>query len=304
MTQKDYYQIMGVARDASAKDIKLAYRRLARKYHPDINKQPNAEEQFKTLGEAYEVLKDPEKRKAYDAGELYQSQFNQQQPNQDPYTRAAQDYGFQNHHSDAFDNDLFESLFRGRFHDIPTPGADRQGKLHVSLEEAYQGTTKTIQLPSIDPNAPARKIKVNIPAGIRSGQPIRLARQGAPGLKGGAEGDLYITIEIDKHPLFDVMGDDIYLTLPIAPWEAALGAQIKVPTLGGPVGLKIPPGSQGGQTLRLKHRGLQGKISGDQYVLLKIVIPAPRTEQDKHFYQKMAEAMPFNPRETWGMSND
>ncbi len=307
MTEKDYYKIMGLTRDATEKDIKVAYRRLARKYHPDLSKDPHAKEQFQALGEAYEVLKDKTKRKAYDEGQLYQSQFNQQTHQESPYARGHASeggFGFHPGMGEEIDGDLFESLFGGggRFHRGPRPGANRQGTLHVSLEEAYNGTVKIIQLPSVDPtHSEARKVKVNIPAGIRSGQPIRLAGQGEPGTQGGPLGDLYLTIEIDKHPLFDVMGDDIYLTLPVTPWEAALGASIKIPTLGGVVGLKIPPGSQGGQTLRLKHRGLQGKTPGDQYILLKIMIPTPNTDSQKAFYQTMEQEMPFNPREKWGV---
>ena len=295
MSSNDYYQIMGIPRDALPKDIKTAYRRLARKYHPDLNKEPKAEEQFKALGEAYEVLKDPVKRKAYDQGGREEHAFHQQ-------TRHAPSggYAFQEGMNEGINSDLFESLFGGgRARRTPRPGADAQGTLHVSLQEAYHGTVKSIDLPA--PGAKPLRLNVNIPAGIKSGQPIRLTGQGDPGIMGGPKGDLYLTIEVDKHPLFDVMGDDIYLTLPVSPWEAALGTLVKVPTLGGPVGLKIPPGSQGGQTLRLKKRGLQGKTPGDQYVLLKIMSPTPKTEADKAYYQTMAKEMPFDPREKWGV---
>jgi len=308
MIDKDYYKIMGLSQDATEKDIKTAYRRLARKYHPDLSKDPHATEQFQALGEAYEILKDKTKRKAYDEGLLYQSQFNQQAHQNAAHARdyaSEAGFGFQSGMGDQVDGDLFESLFGGaRFRRGPRPGANRQGTLHVNLEEAYTGTVKIIQLPSIDKaDFEPRKVKVNIPAGIRTGQPIRLAGQGEPGIQGGPLGDLYLTIEIDKHPLFDVMGDDVYLTLPIAPWEAALGALIKIPTLGGPVGLKIPPGSQGGQTLRLKHRGLKGKTPGDQFILLKILVPTPKTDAQKAFYQTMEQEMPFNPREKWGVTH-
>ena len=299
MSQRDYYQVMGLSREASAKDIKTTYRRLARKYHPDLNKESNAEAQFKALGEAYEVLKDPVKRRAYDQGAREEQAFHQQQQ---AHQTQANHQGFYGGMSDTMNADLFESLFGGgRFRDAKQAGADIQGTLHVSLEEAYHGTMKMIDLPSA--NAGVQRLNVNIPAGIKSGQPIRLAAQGAPGFAGGPKGDLYLTIEVDKHPLFDVMGNDIYLTLPMTPWEAALGTTIKVPTLGGSVELKIPPGSQGGQTLRLKKRGLQGKVPGDQYVLLKIMIPTPKTEADKACYQTMASLMPFDPREKWGGSH-
>jgi curved DNA-binding protein len=300
MSKKDYYQVMGVSSDASAKEIKTAYRRLARKYHPDLNKEPNAEEQFKALGEAYEVLSVPEKRKAYDRGEQ-DDVFRQQ-----AHASNAGGYAFHEGMGQAdFNADIFESLFgggRARRH-APRAGADVKATLRVGLEEAYHGAVKSIHLPHTDPAHAAQRLKVSIPAGIRSGQPIRLAGQGQPGAMGGPKGDLYLTIEVDKHPLFDVMGDDIYLTLPLTPWEAALGTSIKVPTLAGSVDLKIPAGSQGGQTLRLKNRGLSGKVSGDQYVLLKIMIPCPKTDADKACYEAMAKAMPFNPREKWGGSH-
>ncbi len=298
MSQKDYYKTIGVERDATEKDIKTAYRRLARKYHPDLNKDASAKEKFQALGEAYEVLKDPEKRKAYDEGRLYEQQ---QPPHQEQY--SAHDFGFNAAHQHAgFDADLFETLFgqQGRFHQRPMPGMDRQATLSISLEEAYGGVTKMIQLPSS--HAAPRTIKVNIPAGVRSGQPIRLTGLGEAGVEGGAFGDLYITVEVEKHAFFDVMGDDIYLTLPVTPWEVALGASIKVPTLAGVVDLKISPGSQGGQTLRLKGRGLKGKHVGDQLVQLKIMIPVPKSEADKACYHAMAKEMPFNPREKWGVS--
>lgn len=307
MSQKDYYKIMGLSKEATEKEIKTAYRRLARKYHPDLSKETDAKEKFQALGEAYDVLKDPAKRKAYDEGKLFESQY--QQAHAGGQQHYYQDFsgagfgGFQSSGHEEMNADLFEALFGGgRFRQSgPHPGADRQATIHITLEEAYQGTTKIIQLPSADPAHPeSKKIKVNIPAGIRAGQPIRLAGQGEPGRHGGPKGDLYLAVQVEKHPLFDVMGDDIYLTLPISPWEAALGCSIKVPTLGGSVDLKIPAGSQGGQTLRLRHRGLKGKSEGDQYVILKIMIPAPRTEAEKALYQKMAEEMPFNPREKWG----
>ncbi len=292
---KDYYQIMGLKPDASEKEIKLAYRRLARKYHPDLNKAANAEAQFKALGEAYEVLKDPQKRRAYDV--------SRQQP--PPYTAPFHQQSAPFADGEGFDASWFESLFgQGRARTQRYPGADRQGKVRISLEEAYHGAVKSLQIPSADPTRrEATELKVTIPAGIRAGQAIRLAGQGEPGLNGGPKGDLYLTIEIAPHPLFDVLGDDVYLTLPVTPWDVALGATIKVPTLGGEVELKIPPGSQGGQSLRLKGRGLPGKVVGNQYVLLKIMVPVPKTAADKACYLAMAKQMPFNPRAHWEKSH-
>lgn len=297
MDYKDYYKVMGVNRDASAKDIKLAYRRLARKYHPDISKEPKAEEKFKEVGEAYEVLKDPEKRKVYDQ---YGKDWEQAQQSQQ--THASQGFAWDDNNSNyQYSHDFFESLFGAAPHSRQQrqSGTDFQGSVSVNLEEAYKGTVKELHLPHAHEGKKA--IKVKIPAGVKSGQQIRLAGQGGQARPGGHAGDLYLTIQVEKHPIFDVMGNDIYVTLPIAPWEAALGSTIVVPTLGGNVDLKIPSGSQGGQTLRLKKRGLSGVNPGDQYVILKIVIPQPTTESAKILYKKMAEEMPFNPRQKMGV---
>ena len=284
MAKQTYYQVMGLAPEASGKEIKTAYRRLARKYHPDLNKAANAEAQFKALGEAYEVLKDPKKRKAYDAS------LREPPSHSTSYTSADEA---------GFDTDWFESMFGHARAHAPRayPGADRKGSLRISLEEAFHGTVKSIQVPE------SGALKVTIPAGIRTGQTIRLAGQGSPGLNGGQRGDLYISIEIAPHALFDVMGDDVYLTLPVTPWDAALGTQIKVPTLAGEVELKIPAGSQGGQSLRLKGRGLPGKVPGNQYILLKIMIPVPKTAEDRACYLALAKQMPFNPRAMWEKSH-
>ncbi len=302
---KDYYKTMGLARDASEKDIKTAYRRLARKYHPDLNKDdPLAEEKFKELGEAYEVLRDPEKRKMYDkfgAEGIYQQAngSSSQQQHQHYYHGFGKDgFGAENFTGD-FEDDLFSSIFNRGFQQKHNPkGADVHGTINISLEEAFAGVVKEVQIPTHGGTPGHQKIRIKIPKGIKSGQKIRLEGKGGPSVvSGGKAGDLFITVNIEKHPIFDVVDKDIYLTLPITPWEAALGAKIKVPTLGSKVDLKIPENSQGGQTLRLKGRGLSGSPDGDQYILLKIVIPAANTAQEKAFYESMAEKMPFNPRE-------
>ena len=291
---KDYYKIMGVNQDASEKDIKLAYRRLARKYHPDLSKEPNAEERFKEMGEAYEVLKDPTKRAEYDQYLKY-GKFNQN-ARQEQWTPGPREH----YQSEQFNEDLFESLFghARRQQQQPMAGQDYQGKVTVSLEEAFSGTVRSIQVPVED--GTVQTLKVKVPAGVKSGQQIRLAGQGAPGMNGGPRGDIYLTVQIDKHPLFEVMDNDIYLTLPITPWEAALGATVAIPTLAGKIDLKIPSGSQGGQKLRIKNRGLPGKTPGNQYVLLKIITPPPTSEAATELYKKMAEIMPFNPRSSMG----
>ncbi len=299
MEYKDYYNVMGLKQDASPSEVKVAYRRLARKYHPDLNKDPKAEEKFKELGEAYDVLKDPEKRKTYDQ---YARDWElNQQAKASPRSHAhAWDGGGSDY---QYSRDFFESLFGERGHrEQQLNGADLHGNVSVSLEEAYHGVVKVLQLPGTGSSqTSSQSLHVKIPAGVKSGQQIRLAGQGAHGLAGGARGSLYLTINVDKHPVFDVMGNDIYVTLPVTPWEAALGATLVVPTLGGNVDLKIPAASQGGQTLRLKKRGLPGASPGDQYILLKIIIPQPITDSAKLLYKQMAEEMPFNPREKMGV---
>lgn len=294
---KDYYKIMGVSQDASDKDIKMAYRKLARKYHPDISKEPNAEEKFKEMGEAYEVLKDPVKRAEYNQY-LKDREFNQRQRSQQSTGQGERFYQFE---GGEFDSELFESLFGHAHARRPMAGQNYEGKISISLEEAFQGAVKSVQVPVQQGNeTKLQTLNVKIPEGIKSGQQIRLAGQGAPGHNGGPRGDLYLTIDIMKHPVFDLMDSDIYLTQPITPWEAALGTTIVVPTLGGKIDLKIPAGSQGGQKLRLKNRGLPGSTPGNQYILLKIITPPATTDAAKELYQQMAIVMPFNPREKLG----
>jgi curved DNA-binding protein len=295
MKKVDYYSVMGVDKNASDKDIKLAYRRLARKYHPDLNKEPEAEAKFKELGEAYEVLKDPEKRKMYDEHGMNgpsQQQYGGPQPNYSDF--------YNNDAGNGFGEDFFEAIFnRQGFHNQKKRrGADLNGEISVSLEEAYHGAIKEITLPVHGQNQSHQTIRLKIPAGIKSGQKIRLSGKGSPAIgNSGEPGDLFIRIDVNKHPLFDVVNNDIYITIPIAPWEAALGTVVKIPTLDGKVDLKIPPNSQGGQTLRIKNRGLAGTPKGCQYILLKIVIPEPQNDENKEFYRLMSEKMPFNPRE-------
>jgi curved DNA-binding protein len=295
---KDYYKIMGVTPNASEQEIKAAYRRLARKYHPDLSKEPNAEERFKEMGEAYETLRDAKKREEYDQYLKYGA-FNKQQ-------HTASHESPEPHYQNStmnFDADLFESLFgHGRpQYNQARAGSDYHGSMSITLEEAFNGAVKNIEVPVADSSNKTQTLKVKIPAGVKSGQQIRIAGQGAPGINNGLRGDLYITIELSKHPLFDVKENDLYLTLPITPWEAALGATIVVPTMSGKIDLKIPANSQSGQKLRIKNRGLPGTTPGNQYILLKIVTPTAHSEAAKELYKKMAEVMPFNPRESIGV---
>jgi curved DNA-binding protein len=311
MEFKDYYAIMGVARDATQDEIKRAYRKLARKYHPDVSKEKNAEARFKEVGEAYEVLKDPEKRAAYDR------LASGWQPGEEFRPPPDWDAGFEfsgggvgPEAGSAF-SDFFESLFgRGRSGgaggargtSFRARGQDHHAKVLVDLEDSLHGATRAINLrmPELTPDGHVttreRTLNVRIPQGVRAGQQIRLAGHGGPGIGKAASGDLYLEVEFRPHPLFRVDGIDLYLELPVAPWEAALGATVQVPTPGGPVDLKIPPGSAQDRKLRLKGRGIPAREPGDLYVVLHIALPRADSERAKAFYRRMQEELNFDPR--------
>ena len=313
MEYKDYYQILGVGRDATQDQIKQAYRKLARKYHPDVSKEKDAEARFKDAGEAYEVLKDPEKRAAYDKfGANWRNGDHFEPP---PNWDAGFEFrgaGYTGADASGF-SDFFESLFgrdQGngrRTHTLRMKGEDQHAKIVIPLAEAYHGARQTITLtrPTVDPSGHVatspHRLHVAIPKGIIEGQRIRLEGQGLPGYGGSPAGDLYLEIVFQQDPLFHAEKRDIHLTLPVAPWEAALGASLTVPTLGGDVQVKIPPGSQAGKKLRLKGKGLcAGANCGDQIVTLQIVMPEAKTEEQRQVYRAMAEKMPFNPRAGMG----
>jgi curved DNA-binding protein len=293
----DYYKILGVAEDASSDQIKRAYRKLARKYHPDVSQETDAEARFKEVGEAYDVLKDAEKRSAYDELRL--------QPHGNQFEAPpGWNYEFRSAGDSTTFSDFFHTFFdadpgSGPFRDGPyaRPPRDVHQRFAITLEEAFNGHRAEIEIRTAD-RSDTRRLKVSIPAGVIDGQHIRLRGQGSGGGSDdqGARGDLYLEIQIAPHPLFSTDGRDIYVTLPVAPWEAALGASIKVPTLGGPVTLKIPAGSQTGRHLRLKGRGLPGSPPGDQYAVLNVVLPPADTEADKARYREMAQSMDFDPR--------
>ncbi len=300
MKYKDYYEVMGVGREASADEIKRAYRRLARKYHPDVSKEPNAEERFKELGEAYEVLRDPEKRAAYDdLGKRPQGEDFQPPPNWnfdfEPDTSGA--------HSDFFEN-LFGGLGaragRGGFR---RRGFDTGVQVEITLEEAFHGGERMLSLQRVErgeggrPQPQTQKINVHIPAGVTEGQQLRIPARGEPGVGGEAPGDLFVQIHVAPHRWFRVEGRDVWLDLPITPWEAALGATVRVPTLAGKVDLKIPKGATTDQQLRLRGRGLPGRSAGDQFVVLKIVVPPAKTAADEELYKEMATRLAMNPRQ-------
>ena len=306
MEFKDYYQIMGIPRDASQDDIKRAYRRLARKYHPDVSKEPDAEKHFKEMQEAYEVLKDPEKRKAYDRfGKEWKTGQKFHPPPDWEREFSFQGGGFT---QEAPFSDFFESLFGRTRPGMRTGGfrmrgQDQQARIRIDLEDAFRGAVRrlTVTIPELDDQGHlvnrSRTLNVKIPAGITEGQRIRLAGQGSPGMGGGPTGDIYLEVIFAPHRLFRADKKDIYLELRITPWEAALGCKVTVPTLGGRVELGIPAGSQSGRKLRLKGRGLPGQPAGDQIVVLKMVTPAAETQEARAFYKRMEQEMPMNPRE-------
>lgn len=312
MEYKDYYKIMGVNKDATQDEIKRAYRKLARKYHPDVSKEADAETQFKEVGEAYEVLKDPEKRTAYD------QLGSQWQAGQDFHPPPGWDAGFEFSDGGAGGPDLggfsdfFESLYGRGFHrpgqqagpgrGFQMRGDDHHAKVMVDLEDSYQGATRsiTLQVSGLDENGRVvtrpRTLNVRIPRGIRRGQQIRLAGQGGAGHGGGESGDLYLEVDFNPRSHYRVEGADVYLDLPLAPWEAALGASVKVPTPAGAVDLKIPAGSQPGKKLRLKGRGIPAREKGDLYVVLQIALPKAENDAQRRLYEEMKQEFSFNPR--------
>lgn len=301
---------MGLDRQASQEEIKRAYRKLARKYHPDVSKEANAEAKFKELGEAYEVLRDPEKRAKYDQYGQYWKEQGQ------AYTQQGDNQYYQHvDEGQAADfEDFLNSIFRERYaqqysSSYYDQGQDIHAKLALSLEESFSGAEKTLQLqtPVFDKQGhisyQTRAVKVKIPKGIGDKQQIRLKGQGAKGAHQHA-GDLYIEINLIPHPWFHADKKDIHLKVPITPWEAALGATIKVPTLAGIVNLKIPKLTQSERQLRLKGRGLPGNPPGDQLVILQIVIPPTENPQADKLYEQLAQSFHFNPRKNLGVSND
>lgn len=317
MEYKDYYKTMGVARDATQDEIKRAYRKLARKYHPDVSKEADAEERFKELGEAYEVLKDPEKRAAYDqlGAQWKAGQEFRPPPGWDSGFEFSGG-GYTAGDAGAF-SDFFEELF-GRRYARPSGaagrrtfrmrGEDHHAKVLIDLQDSFTGARRsiTLRMPELTEDghitARERTLNVRIPKGIRAGQQIRLAGQGGPGLGGGESGDLYLEVEFRDHPLYRVDGADLYLDLPVAPWEAALGATVKAPTPSGIVDLKVPANSNQGRKLRLKGRGLPGKQPGDFYVVLQVTLPSADSEAAKTLYKQMEDQLRFNPRATMGVS--
>jgi curved DNA-binding protein len=318
MRFKDYYQVMGVPRTASQDEIKRAYRRLARKYHPDVSKEKDAEERFKELQEANEVLKDPEKRAAYDqlGADWRQGQDFRPPPDWGKgFEFSRHEFGGERAGSEY--SDFFSELFGSRSpfggaqggarpgRGFAAAGQDHVARVEIDLDDAFRGGTRTIELrsPELTPDghvvAKPRALRVSIPAGVTEGQQIRLAGQGSPGLGGGPPGDLFLEISVRAHPQFQLEGRDVTATLPVAPWEAALGETVSVPTLGGPVEMKLPAGARAGQRLRLRGRGLPGNPPGDQFVVLRIVLP-PDSPRARELFEQMKRDIPFDPRAAAG----
>jgi curved DNA-binding protein len=312
MKFRDYYKVMGVERDATQDEIKRAYRKLARQYHPDVSKESDAEQRFKEVGEAYAVLKDPEKRTAYDqlGADWKKGQDFKPPPNWDQ--------GFEFHGGDSSGvggeefSDFFETLFgRGDFRGgftradhrpFTARGEDTFARIVVDLEDSYRGATRSITLKHTEmgdngrPSLRNRTLNVKIPKGVRPGQHIRLAKQGSAGAGGGESGDLLLEIAFRPHTKFQVEGKDVYLNLRVAPWEAELGASVTTPTPTGDVELRIPPHSKSGRKLRLKGRGLPGKEPGDFYAVLQIALPRAETDDQKAAYREFASSFVFDPR--------
>jgi curved DNA-binding protein len=286
MQYRDYYEVLGVARGADAEVVKRAYRKLARKYHPDVSKEKNAENKFKEVQEAYEVLRDPEKRAAYDQlGRDYRT-GQQFRPPPDWSQRFAHPGGQRFSDLNGF-SDFFASLFGGAA-GAPPPEADA-GHLDVTVEEAFAGTKRRVTL---NEAGRARSVDVQIPPGVSDGQSLRI-----PGTGGGPS--LIFRLRLRPHPLYVLQGKDVQIELPLAPWEAALGAKVAVPTLGGTVELTVPAGAQSGQKLRLRGRGFPGTPNGDQIVSIKLVTPAAQSAQAKQAYERMKSEFNFDPRAGW-----
>jgi len=286
MQYKDYYDVLGVTRGAEADEVKRAYRKLARKYHPDVSKEKNAENKFKEVQEAYEVLRDPDKRAAYDQlGRDYRP-GQQFRPPPDWTQRFGQTGSQRFSDLNGF-SDFFSTLFGGAA-GAPPPEADA-GHLDVTVEEAFAGTKRRVIL---NESGRARSVDVQIPPGVSDGQSLRIAGT-------GGRASLIFQIRLRPHPLYVLQGKDVQIELPLAPWEAALGAKVAVPTLGGTVELTVPAGAQSGQKLRLRGRGFPGTPSGDQIVSIKLVTPAAQSPQAKQAYERMKSEFNFDPRADW-----
>ena len=323
MEYKDYYATLGVGKNATQDEIQRAYRKLARKYHPDVNKVPGAEEKFKEVGEAYEVLKNPDKRTKYDrygaAWKAAQQGGGTPPPGyEDVWVdmgRSSEGFGFSGF--SAFFEQLFGSGRRGGAdthgsdagpydwqREWVTHGGDQEARLALSLEEAAQGGQREITL--TEPiTRQSKTYVVNVPKGIRPGQRIRLAGQGGKGAGGGSPGDLYLHVELLPHPMFRLDGQDLHTILTVTPWEAALGAEVPLPTLGGAVHVKVPPGSSSGRKIRLRGKGFPDTKGGhgDLYADIRIVVPERLSAQERKLFEELARVSSFQARQRGGRKN-
>lgn len=312
MEFKDYYKILGVEPEADAKTIKTAYRKLARQYHPDVSTEHEAEAHFKEVTEAYEVLKDTEKRAEYDELRRYGQRGQFEPP---PGWQASGGFGGagDGYYEGDF-SEFFSSIFGagrgadfgGQQRGFARPGQDIETDLPIFLEDTLSEESKTIEynMPSVDAQGRRmmvrKTLKVKIPSGVGDGERIRLKGQGGPGVAGGPSGDLYLRIRLVPHPMFDVEGHDLMVTVPVAPWEAALGCKIDVPTLEGDIRLTIPENSQAGQRFRVKGKGLVSKHGrGDLYAVLKVVMPSKLNDSIKQQWQQLAKDAGFDARDQW-----
>jgi curved DNA-binding protein len=317
MKFKDYYAVLGISPDADDKAVKVAYKKLARKYHPDVSKEADAEEKFKEVGEAYEIIHNKDERAKYD--ELrrnYQNRTHQRQANYGQDNGSSQSYYQQSDpQTDKEFSDFINSIFGGGFEHgghrqtRSQKGQDVEIDFPVFLEETLVDTVKPIEfmLPQRDSSGRVsevkKSLKVKIPAGSVNGERIRLKGQGGPGVGNGPNGDLYLQIRLAPHPLFDVDGHNLNIVVPLAPWEAALGTKINLPTLSGKIQLTIPPNSQSGQRLRIKGKGLVSKkVQGDLFAVIKIVNPTSSDEASNKLWKELAETVHFDPRSNWSKS--
>jgi curved DNA-binding protein len=306
MKFKDYYQILGVERGASDTDIKKAYRKLAHKYHPDISKDPKGEERFKEIAEAYATLKNPEKRAEYD-------KLGRHRPGEEftPPPEWGQQFGGDNQFYDDVDLADILSAFRhaghgGRRHaeHFPMPGQDYEITAQVTLEQIYHGgeVELRVELPDYDANGLLHRVprtfRINLPKGAADGQRLRLPGKGGQGMNGGKPGDLYVALALAPHPLFQVSGRDLSIDLPLAPWEAVLGAKVRIPTLGGDVELNIQPGTAAGRKLRLAKRGLPKADggAGDLFAVVRIEVPTVTTAHERDLFEQLRQVSAFDPR--------
>lgn len=319
---RDYYEILGVPRTATQEEIQRAYRKLARKLHPDVNKASDAEEKFKELGEAYEVLKDPEKRQKYDqlGAHWKDGQDFRPPPGWEHFDfgrgAGAGQGGFEWSGAGGF-SDFFEALFggaggfqqarRGGARGGPVwrqDGVDQEATVRISLEEAYHGATKpiTLQMQSLTPDGRVsvqeKSYEVKIPRGILPGQKIRLSGQGGQGSGGGRRGDLFLKVEIEPHPTYRLKGHDLYMDLPITPWEAVLGTELQISTLSGSLTLKVPQGTQNGKKLRFRGRGMPSSKgnAGNLYAVVTIVVPTKPSQREHELFEELGKVSQFNPR--------